>query len=287
MQTLLKLSRFIDSDEQKQLVQELVRKGFRVRSDSLVPVRRLLVEGEFNERVDGVNAAIPIIAEEKTRTLSDVVSVLKRVGPAEGFVVKANFIGDVPFHLRAIRERLRKKKVVENEDNVLYLEAKKTGDSVLVRVGTFSAPQSVARPSVVLVLESPKTAFEVADFLRLGICFGLEVRVSTGGDIRSLHAVQEAKGIVKGHEKMSVQVFRTTEQAVGDMDAIAFSLWGKEDESCLKKLSGPVALVFGNEERGLRLSTQKACKAVVRLGPKSSEPMRASQAASYALGVMA
>ena len=57
-------------------------------------------------------------------------------------------------------------------------------------------------------------------------------------------------------------------------------------QKALKKVKTPAVFLFGNEVKGLRLETKKKCKAVIRLGPKSSEPLRASQAAAYALGVI-
>ena len=102
----------------------------------------------------------------------------------------------------------------------------------------------------------------------------------------TLCAISEAKKIVKGYEKCKVEVYPTTVKAIAGLNAVALSLWGDKGEPFLRAEQVD-ALVFGHEERGLKLSTQKACKAVVHLGPKSSEPMRATQAAAYALGVMA
>ena len=119
----------------------------------------------------------------------------------------------------------------------------------------------------------------------MAIVFKVPLRISTENDTRTVHAISDAKKIVKGHEKCKVDVYKTTKQAIEGLDAVAFSLWGDKHETYLKK-NKVDALVFGNEERGLKLDSQKACKAVVHLGPKSSEPMRATQAAAYALGIM-
>jgi tRNA G18 (ribose-2'-O)-methylase SpoU len=45
-------------------------------------------------------------------------------------------------------------------------------------------------------------------------------------------------------------------------------------------------LIFGNEDRGLLKSTMDKSKFVIKIGNKSSEPLRATQAAVFALGYL-
>lgn len=291
MRALITLARFVSPEEQRDIADRMRAMKYIVSSDPLAPQRRLIVDGPDPGKlfkIEGVSQVIPIYAEKSTKTLSEatkiVVTALKKLG-LDSFTIHLKTLGDVPFHEKALRERVRKK-LKHNPGRVVYVEAKAQQDSVLVRVGVPEIFHQDKNVSIILVLESPKTSHEIADFLRLAIVFGVPLRISIEGDLRTLHALQEAKQIVKGYEKTTVTTYKTTLDAIRGLNAVAFSLWGDSDERVLRELHAE-ALVFGNEERGLKLSTQKACKAVVHLGPRSSEPMRASQAAAYAMGVLA
>ncbi|MFC2174965.1 TrmH family RNA methyltransferase [archaeon] len=291
MKALVTLARFVSPDEQKEIAKRISDMEYEVQSDPWAPQRRLIVSGKASGKlfeVEGVSQVIQIHAEEKTKTLSEAAKLIaettKKLG-LPSFTIRAKFLGDVPFHEKALRERV-KKKAKNTPGRTLYIEAKKKADYVLIRVGLPELFHTEKSLPLVLVLESPKTPFEIADFLRLAIVFNVPLRISIEGDLRTLQALQEAKSIVKGHEKTKVMTYKTTLEAIKDRKAVALSLWGDKGEDFLKKEKVD-ALVFGNEERGLKLSTQKACAGVVHLGPRSSEPMRACQAAAYALGVMA
>ena len=290
VKTLLTLARFVSPAEQKEIAARITEMDYKVASDHFAPQRRLLVEGEADGKlfeVEGVSQVIPIYAEEKTNTLSEAAKVIIKVArdlELNSFTLRAKFLGDVPFHERALRERV-KKRVKHTPGPTLYVEARQEKDCVIIRVGIPMVFHKGTKELPIIVLESPKTPHEIADFLRLAIVFNTELRISIEGDVRTLHALQEAKKIVKGHEKTKVITYQHTVDAIRGKNAVALSLWGDKGEEFLRKETID-AIVVGNEERGLKLATQKDCKAVVHLGPKSSEPMRASQAAAYAFGVI-
>ncbi len=290
MKTLITLARFVSPSEQKEVAGRISEMEYHVHSDPFAPQRRLIVEGKADGKlfeVEGVSQVIPIVMEGQTKTLSEAAKLIinaARKQKLSSFTIRAKLFGDVPFHERALRDRV-KKKIKHPAGRTLYVEAHKKGGGVYIRVGLPIQFHTEAKTPVVLVLESPKTPHEIADFLRLAIAFKAQLRISMEGDLRTLHALEEAKSIIKGHEKTKVMTYKHTADAIAGLDAVALSLWGDKGEKWLSK-SGAQALVFGNEERGLKLSTQRQCKAVVHLGPRSSEPMRASQAAAYALGVL-
>ncbi len=292
MKALLTLARFVSPSEQQEIVSKIASMEYEVKPDSLAPQRRLIVNGPVGGKlfeVEGVSQVIVLHADKRTKTLGEAAKVVAETAKKlnlDAFTVRLKRLGDVPFHEKALKERVRKK-CKHIAGRTLYVEAKKTRDDVIIRVGLPETFFTEAKKDFVLVLESPKTPHEVADFLRLAIVFDLPLRISLEGDLRTLQALQEAKKIVKGHEKTKVMTYKTTLQAIRGRKAVAFSLWGDKSEEWLKKSPEINALVFGNEERGLKLSSQKECVGVVHLGPKSSEPMRATQAAAYALGVMA
>jgi len=291
MQSLLTLARFVSAEEQQEVAKRIAEMGFSVRSDDWAPQRRLIVDGEATGKlfeVEGVSQVIPLIVQTDTKTLSEAAGAVAAAAKQlnlSSFTVRLKCLGDVPFHEKALRERVHKK-TGNSPGRTLYVEARPMPGCVAVRVGMPEVFHEEKRLGAVLVLESPKTPHEIADFIRLSVVFGAPLYISIENDVRTLHALQDAKAIVKGHEKTQVTTFRTTLDAIKGRKAAAFSMWGDSDEKWLKT-SGVDALVFGNEERGLKLSTQKACAGVVHLGPHSSEPMRATQAAAYALGVLA
>jgi len=290
MQSLLTLARFISPAEQQEVAKRIAEMGYSVCSDPWAPQRRLLVEGPQAGKlyeIEGVSQVIPLLVQKDTKTLSEaaeaVASVAKEL-KLSSFTVRLKCLGDVPFHEKALRERVHKK-TGNSPGRTLYVEARPMPGCVAVRVGMPEVFHEEKRLGLVLVLESPKTPHEIADFLRLSVVFNTPLRISIENDVRTVHALQDAKAIVKGHEKTEVTTYRTTLDAIQGRKAAAFSMWGDSDEKWLKT-SGVDTLVFGNEERGLKLSTQKACVGVVHLGPHSSEPMRSTQAAAYALGVL-
>ena len=69
---------------------------------------------------------------------------------------------------------------------------------------------------------------------------------------------------------------------------ISYSLWGKDNIDVLKEYHNKKMLfIFGNEKRGLKKSTMDLSQRVISIGNKqSSEPLRATQAAAFALGYL-
>ncbi len=279
MPTLITLARNTTPAERERIAKELKAKPDPWASDRLIARKA--------DRIEGVAAAIPLdVFDEPTSNLGDVVRLAKKVLEKHGiteFDVRLKSLGSIPFHAKAIRERLLKNKSLsKNPANIIYVEAKPISGVILVRMG-MQQKSAASTGGITLVLEHPTTWHEAADFIRLGIAFHVSIRIVTEGDRMSEQAVNDAKDVVKGWRKANLVV----SEGLGDMDnAVGFSLWGTKTEEDLKKIKAPVTFLFGNEVKGLRLSTKNKCKAVVRLGPESSEPLRASQAAAYALGLI-
>jgi tRNA(Leu) C34 or U34 (ribose-2'-O)-methylase TrmL len=283
MTTLILLARNTTNKEQHRIELELGG-----REDTWAPSGRILAKSA-PAKIEGASTIVPLdVFDEPTKTLGDVARLARGVAERHGltaFDVQLKAFGDVPFHARAIRDRMSKKKeFTSNPESVIYVEAKPAEGAILIRMGVI-CKEGRADAGAVLVLEHPTTWHEAADFIRLGIALGVEVRFVTLGDRLSMNAIDEAKQVARGWRKARITVVESVDEALGQQN-IGFSLWGTADESALKSLKPPLVFLFGNEEKGLSLETKRKCSQVIRLGPKSSEPLRSSQAAAYALGAL-
>jgi tRNA(Leu) C34 or U34 (ribose-2'-O)-methylase TrmL len=148
-----------------------------------------------------------------------------------------------------------------------------------------------------LVLYSPFTTQEVADFFRLGLAFDvLIVLTNENGKAQDLiNRVQ--KTFFKGLAKISFKIVPSLEQLTTENSDsfFGFSLWGTKSISELpliihslryqdsEKLS--IYFLFGNEEKGLPLFVRYKIP-IFHIGRQASEPLRAAQAAAYVLGTL-
>jgi tRNA(Leu) C34 or U34 (ribose-2'-O)-methylase TrmL len=85
-------------------------------------------------------------------------------------------------------------------------------------------------------------------------------------------------------DKGKITIIKDIDIIKNNYEIIGFSMWGKDTLESLTKVSNKKKLlIFGNEKRGLLKSTMESCFKVIKIG-SSSEPLRATQAASFALG---
>ncbi|MCD6523200.1 MAG: hypothetical protein J7K68_05650 [Candidatus Diapherotrites archaeon] len=277
MKTLVSLVRYLSPEEKRSVIDELVKRGYSVEVDSWSPKNRLLVEGNIKEQIVGIAYTIPILVEEHCDNIEDAVNMINR------FCEKHN-IHNISLELfsqslSGIQSLLdtSEKEGAKNKVYVGLLQDEK----IHVRLGIISEkPAEIG--NIIIVLESPKTVEEIVGFIRLCHVFGVELRVSTNNDYRTLDALSRAKFALEEFP-IDMRVYPTTEKAIEGMACIGFSLWGDEE---LPEINSPTALVFGNHERGLSLDTLRRCDKVVHLGPKSDKSMTASQAAAFVLGLL-
>ncbi|MHA1236209.1 MAG: TrmH family RNA methyltransferase [Candidatus Hodarchaeales archaeon] len=250
----------------------------------------------FETRIDTLSQLMKILIEYiKSKTDDDTINI--------------NFhaLGRVPFHKKAILDRLKKKGVKNDQkaDFKLYLEVKQSQDvtkddrGIQVRIGEKFIRQSVQPlsqiPTPILVLYSPHTVQEVADFFRLALTFNTQVILTDENDqVESI--VQEVeKTYFKGISKISFEITDSLESLMKkkvSTKVFGFSLWGNSPIADLskkilgkKRSPGEILFLFGNEETGLPLWIRDEIP-IFHIGQKASEPLRASQAAAYAFGMI-
>ena len=138
-----------------------------------------------------------------------------------------------------------------------------------------------------LLIESPKTIGEISDFVRLSKTFKLKIFISTLNDPDCARAIAEFKKS-NTFDKADIEIIQFSDDLKKDYTLVGFSLWGRQTVSDLSSLSKSKKqlFLFGNEKRGLKKSTMDMCDLVIKIGEGSSEPLRATQAASFALGYL-
>ncbi|GEM_PF-1079315 len=139
-----------------------------------------------------------------------------------------------------------------------------------------------------LLIESPKTIGEISDFVRLSKTFKLKIFISTLNDPDCARAIAEFKKS-NTFDKADIEIIQFSDDLKKDYTLIGFSLWGRQTVADLKRTdqkNKKLLFLFGNEKRGLKKSTMDMCDLVIKIGENSSEPLRATQAAAYALGYL-
>jgi len=288
---LINLARFVSYKEKKEIFKELKHKGYVVENDSW-SYRRLIV----NKLIKPKPYAASIIELKETffpKTISETVERLKKYKIKE---IKAKIGRDVPFHAKAITDRYLKKNKYNKSGQIIYLEANIIDGKPAVRIGVYldiynqqnnnnknTNKQSTIKKYPDLAIESPYTFGEIADFVRLSKIFKIKVYIATNKDKDSEEAINEFKK-TNSFDKGNIEVIDYISKLKDKYEFIGFSMWGKNTvQDILKNNSKNKLLIFGNERRGLRKSTMDMCTSLIKIA-KSSEPLRATQAASFALG---
>jgi len=288
---LINLARFVSYKEKKEIFKELKHKGYVVENDSW-SYRRLIV----NKLIKSKPYAASIIELKETffpKTISETVERLKKYKIKE---IKAKIGREVPFHAKAITDRYLKKNKYNKSGQIIYLEANMIDGKPAVRIGIYldiynqqnNNNKNINKQSTInkypdLAIESPYTFGEIADFVRLSKIFKIKVYIATNKDKDSEEAINEFKK-TNSFDKGNIEVIDYISKLKDKYEFIGFSMWGKNTvQDILKNNSKNKLLIFGNERRGLRKSTMDMCTSLIRIA-KSSEPLRATQAASFALG---
>lgn len=324
---LVKLARFVSPEERSKMMEDIkesTRLHCNLVDDPWGGKRRFLVISppDYLPQLDKLLKGMPgIVSMYKfmpayynvgTRSLGDVVRLVESYCESQGLgrelVLDLVPMSGLPFHLRAVKDRLKKKKFTlfkEASGNVpvLYLDLKAAEGTVLARLGEqiISPPTEDPTPRlpVTLVLFSPYTTQEVADFFRLSLSFNVQVILTNENQLVDKLVAETGKTYFKGLSKISFSIEPSLEECLKQNPAkhvMGFSLWSrKTDRDLLADIRADFTnnhfesgwfLVFGNEKRGLEYQFRTRHQ-LYRLGVGSSEPLRASQAAAYALAAFA
>jgi hypothetical protein len=248
--------------------------------------------------------------EFKTNSLTDLIThledyLVKKVEENSIFVTYKAF-GSIPFHKKAIIDRLKRKRIFHKEtaDYNLYIEVKRDNNSkeklpiIKVRLGKKIGSFPIRNretSSPTLILYSPFTIQEVADFFRLALTFNARVLFTNENKMvkRVIGLVEES--YFKGISKVEYEIVPTLDSLLENKEKslfYGFSLWGSDPITSLREKiesSGrkieEFFFIFGNEEKGIPLNVRKIISTFY-IGVRASEPLRASQAAAYALGML-
>ncbi len=327
---LVKLARFVTQKEQDQLAKELnytlgeYSNIVRIVNDTWGSRNRLLIQlpdvTKLSSKIrktilhsPGVNTLVLFTKdnfEYETSSLSHLLTTLEDYisNTVKTNTVEINFqaFGRVPFHKKALLDRLKKKGILHQKAAKfhLYLEVKqdiqvkesipiikvRLGEKFLMNASVENKPEP---PS--LVLYSPYTTQEVADFFRLALTFNVNLLFTDENrSVKQVIAKVETT-IFKGISKVKYRVVPSLTKILQENEKegiFGFSLWGSEPIINLPKVIASTGkntrelfFIFGNEETGIPLAVRKLVK-MFYIGNKASEPLRASQAAAYALGLL-
>ncbi|MHA1974199.1 MAG: hypothetical protein ACTSW1_14465 [Candidatus Hodarchaeales archaeon] len=327
---LLKLARFVSKEEQQKIIKDfrpICRKyfeSFKIMSDSWRSKNRILLQIQSKHEIPneflykllekpGIITIIEFFPDTfefnlpEFKSLIDLlVKIINSKSCNNTFSIDFRSYSKIPFHKRSIIDRLKKKKIHYSEEAPLQLyfevnQDKKTGN-LIGRLGQ-KIPRNIQQElnktvSAVLVLYSPFTVQEVADFFRLGLSFNTKIIFSNENNKVPLLLKKVKKTFFKGIDKVQFEVIPDIQQLISQdsNNCYGFSLWGKKNINDLSTSindrkkettnnNKSIHFLFGNEEVGLPLRVREKIP-IFRIGTASSEPMRASQAAAYILGFL-
>ncbi len=328
---LIKLARFISSDEQKYLAKDIKRiftpitTSYRISYDEWGAKKRILVEVELENtrirelcqnllRQPGIIAVIlfsPRFYNWESSSLSLLINQISTFLTIHNqnttYSLDFRAIGKVPFHKKAIIDRLQKKNFEFHTHSKfhLYLEIRsfkeKNRQNLQTRIGRKFVPEAFSKEALQispqLIIYSPYTEQEIADFLRLGLVFKIPL-IFTDENKNTQDLIKRTqKTYFKGISKVSFKIIPSLETFIKNNTerSFGFSLWGTKPVHDLPSIIQPIAnqdkekplinFIFGNEQIGLPLFVHHHIP-MFHIGGYASEPLRASQAASYALGTL-
>ena len=323
MMYIINLSRFVSINEKKEIMVEIKKQGIDVKPDPWSSLRLITDKPIFNKPY--IANVIELKETFFPKTLAETVDHLRlydikdinakiwdnvpfhRKAIVDRFLKKSKFIktGKIIYieakpgsnrpepevRLGIILEDRDPRSLGANSRTPNKFDDKPKVDNRKEQASSpfkKSAQGSAIYPD--LLIESPKTIGEISDFVRLSKTFKMKVFISTLNDPDCARAISEFKSL-NSFEKADVEIIQFSDDLKKDYVLVGFSLWGKDKVSSLYSLNSgtknkKLLFLFGNEKRGLKKSTMDICDKVIKIGDASSEPLRATQAAAFALGYL-
>lgn len=329
---LVKLARFVTRVDQSSIINDLQRKlssfssSISVIDDNWGKLNRIQVKMEIDslnqkkvaniiKKNPGVNNIVIFSEDLFDKIISSFSELVKLViefldsnNSEKKIQLHFKSFGKIPLHKRAILNRLKKKGVSNDPKKgfPVYIEMKSNLNAeadtttFFLRLGKrvifpkiLESPPPFVKPK--LVLYSPFTVQEIADFFRLALTFKTQVIFTNENGKVEILIEKTKQSLFKGIDKIDYQIVDSIsalmKQAKGGSFA-GFSLWGSSPIINLptklasrKNKTNQILFLFGNEEQGLPLSLRDKIP-MFHIGTHASEPLRASQAAAYAFGVL-
>lgn len=317
---LFKFARFIRKENITEIEREIkIRiKGLGdIQRDSWLLKNRILIETSkenINQVIDkliDLTGIVSVTTIDSTNFNIEITSLSQFIKFLVDFFyaydlkkcsLEFNQINSLPFHRKAVIDRLDKKKIeiTKKSKKIVYIEGKKIKSKNYLRIGMKrNYHQTDAKPKklVTLVLYSPFTKQEISDFCRLSMVFKTKIIFTNENKLVPSLIEKTSKSLFKGIDKISYQIIPSLNEYCNNVkiseNLIGFSLWAHKHAKDLKEYVDNLnennkqnfSFIFGNEETGLPYDTHLLVT-MFKLGFWSSEPLRATQAAAYALGLL-
>ena len=196
--------------------------------------------------------------------------------------------------VRIPKSTIKKKLHLEAGSGVnVLLEIVKDKGKYFYRLFTASV-QEIKTPKTFkhlsVLLENPRLADELSDFLRLCLIFGAEFKIIHPQKKQATQLIGKAKSLTKGRlSDFDVEIVSSVRDLEG-YAIIGFSRHVKKTEKdlqqfFLKHKNKKILLAFGNDTYGLSQEARDSCDALFHLTPDYEKPLKANQALSYVLGL--
>ena len=334
---IITLARYVSRKDQEEIMNEVMKTldipKKHISRDSWAPDTRILITGSTKtnvkalERIEGVwriflvdEFQCPSNLTSLTELIAEKLNAYEDPKLSGEIVCKIRIPKGVPFHAKALADRLKRKKIQiriakeREKDLDFFIEFHSDQSGQLWgRIGRNLHRKTTITAELKdleLVLVDSYTKQEVADFLRLGISFKLPVRFVFTDVAQGTILVKKSSQITKGKDKIPSIEIESVEKIIERINLkknqwkiLGFSLWSKYGDQDLVDYTRSnlgkseeigsngsdttnFSLLFGNEREGLPRKLRKACDRIFHLGTEMSEPMRASQACAYALALL-
>ncbi len=274
---LVTINRNISNEEFQNILKQLKQKNIKYKIDDW-NYKNILFYSKPNF-FNGISQIIELYDEFEVDTISNIIDKISKYKIKQ---INTKIKKDLNFHKKAIEDRFLRKNNFDNKGIILYLESKFRLNKTYCRIGRIIS-EIKENKNISILLENSNNVQEIADFLRLGVALNCDVFFKNENNIDK--EITSAKKLFKSN-KIKYKIIKNLNE-IKDYYLIGFSLWGQNNEKTLLKINNnKIMLLFGNENRGLLKETLDNCNITIYLGPKSSEPLRANQAAAYAFGIL-
>ncbi len=303
MKYLIKLNRFeLDKDKLKNKIVDLDSSATFDDEEGYLFVNSN-IQGEKFVELQEVAKIVCLFTDWKdfsfTTLKENCLNLVKKINIKE-YIIENKFHDKVPISAKSLYKHinpyLKHENINVNEKgDIIYVELKKFNNKLKYRLG-YSTQNLWQKNNTIkadfsnfyVVLEEPRLAEEISDFLRLCWIFKLPLCILTKDQAKVEKIVSKAKKITKGidYNKFTLKYIPHLSK---DFIKVGFSKHSAQNEKDLLKFfkeneDEMICLIFGNDTYGLSQEIRDDLDYCFRLTPETKKPLKASQALSYVLG---
>ncbi len=304
MKHILILNKFdIDLDKFKEKIREKLGATKIIYDND-----RLMVECESDAAsLSGLHEIQKIYTVNKDWTKLDFKKMKKEALDAvmnnKYYLIETKFFDKIPISAKSIYSHinpyLKHEGIIPDKNNpeiILHIELKKENNKIYYRICTKAGMiknslMQLDFSNFYAVLEEPRLAEEISDFLRLCFIFNMRLLILTDKEDNIVKLLKKAKEITKGidYNKFNLKLIPHLSK---DFIKVGFSKHCNKNEADLIKFlkenkDSKICLIFGNDTYGLSQNVRDDLDYCFRLTPELKKPLKANQALSYVLGLYA